>query len=51
MAIVVAATLAILFTVTQAVSASQGDQCDKPLSERIGGWFCAGPVAQTGVPR
>ena len=19
------------------------DQCDKPLSERVGGWFCYGP--------
>ena len=37
----VGALATALFTAMSPASAQQGDQCDKPISKRVGGWFCA----------
>ena len=38
--IAVGALATAIFTVMSPASAKQSDQCGKPISERVGGWFC-----------
>jgi len=51
MAMAAAATLAVLFAVIRPASMLPDDQCDKPLSERVGGWMGPDPVGKTDAQR